>query len=40
MCARGWRRPGLTLVSCEHASTRKEGTVPVPGLVVVAVKRS
>jgi predicted TPR repeat methyltransferase len=31
---------GVTLVSIDHASTRKEGTVPVPGLVVVAVKRS
>lgn len=31
---------GVTLVSSEHASIRKEGTVPVPGLVVVAVKRS
>lgn len=30
---------GLTLVSCAHASTRKEGSAPVPGLVVVAVKR-
>jgi predicted TPR repeat methyltransferase len=31
---------GVTLVSIDHASTRKEGTMPVPGLVVVAVKRS
>jgi predicted TPR repeat methyltransferase len=31
---------GFSLVSLEHASTRKEGTVPVPGLVVVAERQS
>lgn len=30
----------LSLVSLEHASTRREGNVPVPGLVVVAERRS